>query len=158
EAEIGRRFLDGWVELDPLTFGGMTPMIAERLFASDFPNGFAQSKPEVRAMPTRQLHITAGNAPAIPVFSLLRAVATKSPAVVKSPYGAVMPGALAALAAASFAPDHPITRHLSLVYWPGGDRAVEDILLAPMAFDRIVVWGAPDAVKSVQERAGFTRV
>lgn len=154
----GRSFLDGWVELDETPFPGMTPLLGRALFAREFPEGFGLDKPRVRALPTRQLHITAGNAPAIPVFSLLRAIATKSAAVIKSPYGAVMPGALAALAALSFAPDHPITRHLSLVYWAGGDGAVEDILLAPMAFDRIVVWGAPDAVKSVQARAGFTRV
>ncbi len=154
----GTRLLDGWVELaEAEVFGGMTPLMAAGLFAEDFPRGIPLDKPRVRAMPTRQLHITAGNAPAIPVFSMLRAIATKSAAVIKSPYGAVMPGALAALAAASFAPDHPITQHLSLVYWPGGDLSVEDILLAPMAFDRIVMWGAPDAVKSIQARAGFTR-
>jgi len=155
----GSRLLDGWVELpEAETFAGMTAMLGYGLFGKDFPDDVELDRPLVKAMPTRQLHITAGNAPAIPVFSMLRAIATKSAAVIKSPYGAVMPGALAALAAATFAPDHPITKHLSLVYWPGGDSSVEDILLAPMAFDRIVVWGAPDAVKSVQARAGFTRV
>jgi hypothetical protein len=154
----GRDFLDGWVELDETPFPGMTSFLAQALFGRELPAAIGPTAPSIRALPTRQLHITAGNAPAVPVFSLLRALATKSPAVIKSPYGAIMPGALAALAALSFAPDHPITRHLSIVYWRGGDAAIEDVLLAPMAFDRVVVWGAPDAVRSVQARAGLTRV
>ncbi len=153
----GRRFLDGWVDVDAQLFPGLSAMLASRLFGVEH-GSLGESKASLRAMPTRQLHITAGNAPAIPVFSMLRAFATKGAAVIKSPYGAVMPGALAALAAASFAPEHPITKHLSLVYWRGGDQAIEDVLLAPMAFDRIVVWGAPSAVKSVQARADLTRV
>jgi hypothetical protein len=150
----GRKFLDGWVDVDVDLFPGLTALLAGELFGLE---DLGESKAALRAMPTRQLHITAGNAPAIPVFSLLRALSTKGAAVIKSPYGAVMPGAVAALAAASMAPDHPLTKHLSLVYWRGGDRAIEDVLLSPMAFDRIIVWGAPDAVKSVQARAEFTK-
>ena len=153
----GRRFLDGWVDVDAELFPGITSILAGQMFGEELPLDLGEGRAELRAMPTRQLHITAGNAPAIPVFSLLRAIATKGAAVIKSPYGALIPGAVAALAAASFAPDHPITKHLSLVYWRGGDRTIEDILLSPMAFDRIVVWGAPEAVKSVQARTELTR-
>ena len=112
----------------------------------------------VRAMPTRQLHITAGNSPLVPLLSLLRAVWTKSPCVLKLPSGAVLPGGLIALIAATAAPRHPITRHLSMVYWQGGDEIVERILFFPGAFDRIVVWGAPDSIASVRARAGFTKI
>jgi len=150
----GRRFLDGWVDVDANLFPGITAILGGQIFGDV---DLGEPRAELRAMPTRQLHITAGNAPAIPVFSLLRAIATKGAAVIKSPSGALVPGAVAAIAAASFAPDHPITKHLSLVYWRGGDRAVEDVLLSPMAFDRVVVWGAPDAVKSVQARTELTR-
>jgi hypothetical protein len=150
----GRRFLDGWVDVDAELFPGITALLGGQIFGDV---DLGENRAQLRAMPTRQLHITAGNAPAIPVFSLLRAIATKGAAVIKSPAGALVPGAVAALAAASFAPDHPITKHLSLVYWRGGDRAVEDVLLSPMAFDRIVVWGAPEAVKSVQARTELTR-
>lgn len=153
----GRRFLDGWVEVEGQLFPGLSALLASRIFGAEH-GDLGGAKASLRAMPTRQLHVTAGNAPAIPVFSMLRAFATKGAAVIKSPYGAVMPGALAALAAASFAPEHPITKHLSLVYWRGGDTAIEDVRFAPMAFDRIVVWGAPNAVKSVLSRADLTRV
>ena len=108
-------------------------------------------------MPTRQLHITAGNAPEVPLISALRAVLTKSAAVIKLPYGATLTGALFSLAAAAATPEHPITQNLSMVYWPGGDESIENILFMPDAFDRIVVWGSPETVASVQSRALFTR-
>jgi hypothetical protein len=107
-------------------------------------------------MPTRQLHITAGNTPEAAIVSTLRAILTKSAAAVKMPSGGTLTGSLLALAAASI-PDHPITRNLSLVYWQGGDESIENDLFRPNAFDRIIVWGAPESVKSIQSRALYTR-
>lgn len=153
----GHEFLDGWVETPARIFPGMAALMGHNLFKGDLPDGVKLEKAFIRAMPTRQLHITAGNAPAIPVISMLRAMLTKAAAVIKSPYGATIPGALIALAAVKAAPNHPITQNLSIVYWPGGDTSIEDVLFMPTAFDRIVVWGAPDAVAGVRERAKFTR-
>jgi hypothetical protein len=127
---------------------------------SGFLNGWVKADGDtvyIRAMPTRQLHITAGNAPEVPIISTLRAVLTKSAAAIKLPYGAILPGALLAIAAYDAAPEHPITQNLSLVYWHGGDESVENALFAPNAFDRILVWGGPDTVASVQSKTPFTR-
>ena len=126
----GSEFLNGWVEVSPKSF--------------------------IRAMPTRQLHITAGNTPEVPVISALRAILTKSAAVIKLPFGATLTGSMLAMAAASM-PDHPLTQNLSLVYWQGGDESIENELFTPNAFDRIVVWGSPETVNSVQPRVGYTR-
>ncbi len=154
----GSRFLDGWVPLeDASVLPAPVNLMATEIFKD--PDKVWQPRvPVMRAMPTRQLHITAGNAPQIPFFSALRAVLTKSPAVIKSPYGATMPGALLALALVAARPDHPVTKNLSIVYWPGGDEAIESAFFMPESFDRIVVWGAPDAVESVKKRAVFTKV
>jgi hypothetical protein len=154
----GRRFLDGWVELPARIIPGLTPLLARSLAGGADGALPSASTPAIRAMPTRQLHITAGNAPQVPIVSALRMILTKSAGVVKSPSEATLPAALLALAAAAAAGDHPLTRNVSLVYWKGGDEAVESALFAPGAFDRIVVWGAPDAVTAVQSRALFTRV
>lgn len=154
----GTRFLDGWV---PLENAAVFPEPVNLMAAEIFPDPAKNWQPRVpvmRAMPTRQLHITAGNAPQIPFFSAMRAILTKSPAVIKSPYGATMPGALLALAMVASRPDHPITRNLSIVYWPGGDESIESLFFLPESFDRIIVWGAPDAVASVKKRAIFTKV
>lgn len=153
----GTEFLNGWVEVPSSIMPGLTAALGQGIFnkTGEFSSG--KEKTLVRAMPTRQLHITAGNAPEVPVVSALRALLTKSSAVIKLPSGAVLTGSLFALAAAVAQPDHPLTQNLSVIYWPGGDSSVENILFAPGSFDRIVVWGSPDTVASVQSRALFTR-
>ncbi len=154
----GRRFLEGWVEAPGQVTPGLAPFLAQALPGYAAASAQPPVKPTMRAMPTRQLHITAGNAPQVPLISALRLLLTKSAGVIKFPFEATLPGALFALAAYAALPDHPLTQNLSAVYWPGGDEGVESVLLAPGAFDRVVVWGAPQAVESVQRRAGFTRV
>jgi hypothetical protein len=146
----GRRFLDGWAELDVHPAHGITARMRERLFGV---SPRRPGRPCLRAMPTRQLHLTAGNSPLIPALSLLRALATKGAAVVKSPSEAVLPGALLAAAMHRLDAHHPITRHTSLVHWRGGDRGVEDVLLERGAFDRLVVWGDTGTLASVTRRA-----
>jgi len=154
----GCDFLNVWVEVPARVSPGWLHLHAHNMFGKNITAGGESLKPYVRAMPTRQLHITAGNAPEVPLISALRAVLTKSAAVIKLPYGATLTGALFALAAAAAVPDHPITKNLSMVYWPGGDESVESTLFMPGSFDRIVVWGNPETVASVQSRALFTKV
>jgi hypothetical protein len=153
----GSEFLNGWVDIPAKVMPGSTALIASGVPGWNIRNVTQSLKTMVRAMPTRQLHITAGNAPEVPLASILRAILTKSAAAIKLPYGATLPGALVALAATVAAPEHPLTKNLSVVYWQGGDRSVEDTLFSPNAFDRIVVWGSPETVTSVQSRALFTR-
>ncbi len=157
-SQAGSQFLDGWVEVPGTVFPGLTPLLAQTLPLAPAAEPAPNRATAIRAMPTRQLHITAGNAPQIPLISALRLVLTKSAGVIKCPLEVTLPGALLALAAVTAAPDHPLTRHLSVVYWHGGDEAVETALFTPGAFDRIVVWGAPEAVASVQARALFTKI
>jgi len=154
----GHRLLDEWAEVPGTRMPGTVHVVGAELLPEALASELPSPTVLLRAMPTRQLHITAGNSPLVPVLSLLRAVWTKSPCVLKLPSGAVLPGSLVALLAATAAPDHPITRHLSMVYWRGGDESVERALFFPNAFDRIVVWGAPDSIASVRARAGFTKL
>jgi hypothetical protein len=88
----------------------------------------------------------------------LRALATKSASVVKIPSGALVAGGALALALHFAGRRCALARHTSAVYWPGGNAAVEEVLFHPAAFDRIVVWGAPDAVESVNRRAKGVKV
>lgn len=152
----GSALLEGWVEVPSTVIPGIAPLIAHSLRGARHPRD-ESTRTLIRAMPTRQLHITAGNAPQIPLISALRLILTKSAGVIKSPFEAIMPGALLALAATVAAEDHPLTRHLSLVYWAGGDEKIENRLFMPVAFDRIVVWGSPESVTSVQDRTAFTK-
>ena len=154
----GSRFMDNWVQVSDKTMEGLSEQLSPRKRKETSGDCKRPEKMYLRAMPTRQLHLTAGNAPAIPIISTCRAISLKSPAVIKSPYGATLGGALVSLAACSVAPDHPSVRNLSIVYWPGGDESVEDVFFGQGAFDRIVIWGAPDAVASVKRRALFTKL
>lgn len=149
----GGSFLDGWVEVPGRIMAGTGLDEAGRPA-----QGGAPPVTRLRAMPTRQLHITAGNAPGVPVISALRAMLVKSAAAVKMPSEALLPGALLALAAAAARPQHPVTHHLSLAYWQGGDRQIEERLFQPGAFERVVVWGSPETVRSVTSRALYTQV
>jgi len=152
----GSRFLDGWVNVPAKVFAGLTPILAGML-AGGYPDRSDPGSANIRAMPTRQLHITAGNAPEVPWASALRLILSKSAGVIKLPQEATLSGALLGLSALAAQPDHPLTRNLSIVYWHGGDDSIENSLFNPGAFDRIVVWGAPEAVKSVQAKAQFTK-
>ena len=147
----GSAFLEGWVEADAEVHPGLAALLAARLPGA--PSMPIEPSPiSIRALPTRQVHITAGNSPLVPILSTLRALATKSRSLIKSPYGATLPGALLALAMLSVDPDHPLARNTSIVYWKGGDREIEDRILTPALFDRIVVWGSPAAVESMSAR------
>lgn len=152
----GRELLDGWVEIDQRVDPGMLARVAtSRPGLGGAAGGAAACR--VRAMPTRQLHITAGNALVVPFVSFLRGLLTKGACVVKCASEAAVMAPILAAAMQEVAADHPITRHTSLVYWPGGDDEVESVLFAPGAFDRVVVWGGSDAVQSVVSRVSGTK-
>lgn len=145
----GSRLLDEWVEVDGPAWDGPTAALRAALVPAQAP----APAPRIRALPTLQIHVTAGNAPVVATASALRLLAARGGGVVKLPAGAVLPGAVLAVALHAAAEAHPAARPvldaLSLVYWKGGDAALEARLFDPTVFDRVVVWGAPDAVESV---------
>jgi len=151
----GSRFLDEWVEVDAPVWDGPTGALRAALASAPAPG--AAPSPHVRALPTLQIHVTAGNAPVVAPASALRLLATRSGGVVKLPSASILPGAALAVALHAAADAHPAARAvldaLSLVYWKGGDAAVEEPLFDPAVFDRVVVWGAPDAVERVSALA-----
>jgi len=155
--QSGIGYLDGWVATSLQAIPGAAEITARKIFGNET-SGVGSREMFVRAMPTRQLHITAGNAPAIPVISAMRSFATKSAALIKMPYGVTVPGALLGMAMMTAGPDHPLTKNTSIIYWRGGDEEVENVFYQPGFFDRIVVWGAPDAVSSVKSKALFTKI
>ena len=155
----GSRFLEEWVEVDAPAWDGPTGALRAALAPAPAPGTASApaAAPRIRAFPTLQIHVTAGNAPVVAPASALRLLATRSGGVVKLPSGSILPGAALAVALHAAAEAHPAARPildaLSLVYWKGGDTAVEEPLFDPAVFDRVVVWGAPDAVERVSALA-----
>ena len=146
----GRAFLDGWVPTGADAHSGLARRVAQEMLG--VPAG-PPPAPALRAVPTRQLHIAAGNADVIALVSVMRALATKGQAVVKSASEAFLAATLLAVAMHELDPEHPLTRAVSLVSWVGGDRGIEDALLHGGGFDRLVAWGSAETVASLRSRA-----
>jgi hypothetical protein len=150
----GRAYLNGWTDIPDAIAAGAMAIERAGMGGS---TASAAHRRRLRAVPTTQLHITAGNSPVVPAISALRAFATKGAVTIKLPSGALVAGAALALAMHVTASEHPLTRHASIAYWPGGDDAIESVLLRHGAFERIVVWGSRASVDAVATRAAGTK-
>jgi len=119
DALIGIKFLEGW---EPIRSA----------------SGYTI---RVRAFGARSVHITAGNVPTIAAISLLRNVITRSDMIIKTPSNDPLTAVALARTMIEMAPDHPITKHISVAYWKGGDADIEAALYQPKNIEKIVAWG-----------------
>jgi hypothetical protein len=103
----------------------------------------------VRAFGSRVLHIPAGNGGLVSAVTILRSVITRSDVIIKAPSNDPLTAIAIARTLADVAPNHPITRHLVVGYWKGGDLAVEAALYQPQHIEKIVAWGGLASVKHV---------
>ena len=127
DSRIGRDVLEGWVER-------VTPH-GRRL--------------RVRAFGARSLHIPAGNGALIAAITIVRSAITRSDAIIKAPSNDPLTAIAIARTLADIAPDHPLTRHICVAYWKGGDRRIEDELYQPGRVEKIVAWGGVSSLKNV---------
>jgi hypothetical protein len=103
----------------------------------------------IRAMGARTVHVVAGNSPLIAALSIVRNAITRSDAVIKIPSNDPLTALAIARTMAEMAPDHPLTRHLSVAYWKGGDTRVEERLYDPRHIEKIIAWGGFASVTHV---------
>jgi hypothetical protein len=127
ETQIGINYLEGWVR---------TVQWDGRMI-------------DVRAVGTRAVHVIAGNVPVVPITTLLRNAITRSDAIVKTPSNDPVTMGAIARTMIEMAPAHPLTRHLSVAYWKGGDETVEEVLYRPQNIERIVAWGGFASIKHI---------
>ncbi|MBW8786064.1 MAG: long-chain-fatty-acyl-CoA reductase, partial [Novosphingobium sp.] len=66
--------------------------------------------------------ITAGNVPVVAAMTIARAGLTKSDILIKSPSNDPLTANAIARTLIELAPDHPITKHIAVAYWKGGDE------------------------------------
>ncbi|WP_081665203.1 acyl-CoA reductase [Mycobacterium sp. UM_CSW] len=139
--------------LRPLFSRDNVAEIADSQVGLDYLNGWVPHKLRdgrelrVRAFGSRVLHIPAGNGGLVSAVTILRSVITRSDVIVKAPSND--PLTAIAITLADVAPNHPITRHLAVGYWKGGDVAVEEALYQPHHIEKIVAWGGLASVKHV---------
>jgi hypothetical protein len=127
EYGVGRRYLEGWVEEKML----------DRTVS-------------VRAFGARAVHVIAGNAPTIAVRTVAMNALSRSDAIIKIPSNDPYFSTALALTMIEMAPDHPVTRHLSVAYWKGGDAEFESRLYDPANLEKIVAWGGFDSMRSIR--------
>ena len=129
ETGIGRRYLEGWVH-------------------STLDDGRDMA---VRAFGARTLHIPAGNGGVVSAMTIIRNALCRSDAIIKAPSNDPLTAIAIARTLADIAPDHPVTKHLAIGYWKGGDESIEKELYQPKHIEKIVAWGGFAAMKHVTQ-------
>ena len=124
---IGIPFLEGWV--NTRSQGG--------------------TKTFVRAFGARSVHVIAGNVPTVSALTILRNTLTRSDMIIKTPSNDPLTAAAIARTMIDMSPDHPVTRHLSVAYWKGGDDRVEAELYKPANVEKIVAWGGMASITHI---------
>lgn len=127
EIPIGIRYLEGWNEIT----------LRDGRVAS------------IRAFGARAVHVIAGNSPLLSGITLVRNAVTRSDAIIKAPSNDPLTALALARTMSAMAPDHPLTKHLSVAYWKGGTETFEAQLYLPKYIEKIVAWGGLASVKHV---------
>lgn len=125
---IGIRYLDGWV-----------------------PGEGPYANVRVRAVGTRQLHITAGNVPVVAALTIIRAALTKSDCLIKTPSNDPLTANAIARTMLDLDASHPVAKHLAVAYWKGGDEVMDSQIVRTSRIDKITAWGGMSSVKHIQK-------
>ena len=129
ERSCGVEYLEGWVDQGPSFFPGLTA--------------------RTRAFGARCVHIIAGNAPIVSVLTVIRNSLTRSDALIKLPSNDPLTAVALVRTMVEMAPEHPITKHISVAYWKGGDAKTEEAVYDPRGVEKIIAWGGFDSVKHI---------
>lgn len=96
---------------------------------------------KVHAFGVPTAHVIAGNGPTPAIMTLVRNALIRGYAIVKIPSNELGTAVALARTAIDMAPDHPLTKSFSAIYWRGGDDEFETKLYHPRNVERIVAWG-----------------
>jgi len=129
ESTVGIKYLEGWVK--------------QQLIDG--------TELETRCFGARTLHIVAGNATSLSLLTIIRNMVLRSDAIIKAPSNDPFTALAIARTMVDMAPDHPLTRHLSVAYWKGGDQVFEQRLYQPQNLEKIVAWGGYASMKHVTQ-------
>jgi hypothetical protein len=129
ENAIGVEYLDGWVP--------------RRMASGCLCN--------VRAFGARAVHVLAGNVPMPSALGVIRNAIVRSDAIFKTPSNDPITAAAIARTMVAMAPDHPVTRHLTVAYWKGGDSAIEAELYRPDRIEKIIAWGGFASITHISQ-------
>jgi len=131
--------------------------MAERLVGIDYLEGWVAqpsavhrgAPTRIRAFGARCVHVIAGNVPMVSVGTVVRNAFTRSDAIIKTPSNDPLTATAIARTMVEMDREHPLTKHLSVVYWKGGDENVEKEIYDPRGVEKIVAWGGFAGIKHV---------
>ncbi|MFI6216776.1 acyl-CoA reductase [Nocardia brasiliensis] len=104
----------------------------------------------LRALPKgRVLHLMVGNVALAGLFTVIRGLLTKNVTVAKLPRRDLVSTLAFARTFADVDPWHPLTRALSVLYWPGGDP-IEQVFID--AADVVCAWGKHSSIAAIKPR------
>jgi hypothetical protein len=129
EKRIGIKYLEDWV---PTVMNNGQPI-------------------SVRAFGARSVHIVAGNVPLVSAASLIRSCATRSDAIFKLPSNDPLTATALIQTMVEMEPNHPLTKHCSVLYWKGGDVEFETRFYRPENIEKIVAWGGFSSIKYISK-------
>ncbi len=104
---------------------------------------------QVRAFGARTVHVIAGNAPMVGVATIVRNAMTRSDAIIKAPSNDPLTTTAVVRTMIEMDPDHPVTKHVTVAYWKGGDESFESELYRPKNIEKIVAWGGFASIKHI---------
>ena len=127
ETIVGKRYVDGWVD---------HPVLAGT---------------RVRAVGTRAVHVIAGNTPHMAAISVVHSALCKCDSLIKVPSND--PFTAMAIVRTMFELDasHPVSRHVSVAYWKGGDVEVEREVYRPSRIEKLIAWGGSASMQHIQQ-------
>ncbi|MCG8915771.1 hypothetical protein L6E12_08215 [Actinokineospora sp. PR83] len=126
--------------------------LAERAIGAEFLDGWVSSGgAAVRAFGARAVHVIAGNNPIIAGITVVRSAVTRGDAIIKAPANDPVTAPAILRTLVELAPEHPLTRHLSVLYWKGGDTGFERGLYHPAQVEKVVAWGGFGSVQHVTQ-------
>jgi hypothetical protein len=131
--------------------------LVERTVGIDYLDGWApqgegaRGRFRIRAVGTRQLHITAGNVPVVGALTVIRAALTKSDCLIKLPSNDPLSANAIARTMIELDASHPVTKHVAVAYWKGGDDLMDSQIVRTSRIDKITAWGGMSSVKHIQK-------
>ncbi|MEJ6823427.1 acyl-CoA reductase [Mycobacterium tuberculosis] len=143
-----------WISMILCSKGGLYDVVENELGSRHIMDEWLpQDESYIKAFPKgKSIHLLAGNVPLSVIMSILRAILTKNQCIIKTSSTDPFTANALALSFIDVDPNHPITRSLSVVYWPHqGDTSLAKEIMQHM--DVIVAWGGEDAINWAVEHA-----
>jgi hypothetical protein len=129
--------------------------MADKQIGLDYLNSWVESTladgtvAYVRAFGARALHIIPGNGGGSAANAIVKNAFTRSDCIIKTPSNNPFSAVAIARTMCEMTPDHPLTKHVTVAYWRGGDEEVERRLYQPHNIEKILAWGGFASVKHV---------